>query len=34
MIDSFQGKNVYQKNAFAYLVGGDQWLDVHISNAL
>lgn len=34
MIDSFQGKNVHQKNAFAYLVSGDQWLDVHISKTL
>lgn len=34
MIDSFQGRNLHQKNVFAYMVSGDQWLDVHISKVL
>ena len=34
MIDTFQGKNVHQKNAFAYMVSGDQWFEVHISKTL
>jgi len=31
MVDSFQGKNLHQKNVFAYMVSGDQWFSVHIS---
>ena len=32
-IETFQGKNLSQRNVFAYLVSGDQWFDVHISKA-
>lgn len=33
MIERFQGRDLHQKNVFAYLVSGDQWFDVHISKA-
>jgi tetratricopeptide (TPR) repeat protein len=34
MVENFRGQNVHQKNAFAYLVSGNQWFDVHISKVL